>query len=64
MVDAIQKAKLKNLGWKNRPYASNAGAEERRKQDERWAALNTFIRTHNGVGCATSLARRGQPSAT
>jgi hypothetical protein len=48
MADAIQTKKLKNpyVDWRNRPYAANAGSEEKRKQGERWAALNSFIRKH------------------
>jgi hypothetical protein len=37
------------IDWKNRPYAVNAGSEEKRKQGERWEALNTFIRKHGGA---------------
>jgi hypothetical protein len=29
--------------WRNRPYASNPNAEERRKRAERWHGLNTLI---------------------
>ena len=52
MADAIQTKKLKGpslfADWRNRPYAANAGAEEKRKQNERWSALNSFIRKHGG----------------
>lgn len=50
MADAIQKAKLKNpyVDWKNRPFATNASAEERRRQSERFSALSEFIRKHGG----------------
>ena len=42
MADVTQKPKLKNpyVDWKNKPYAVNAGSEEKCKQGERWAALN------------------------
>jgi len=50
MADAIQKAKLKSpyTDWKNRPYASNPNAEERRRRTERWHGLNTLIAKFGG----------------
>jgi hypothetical protein len=48
MADAIQTKKLKGpslfADWKNRPYAKDANAEQRRQEAERWSALNEFIR--------------------
>ena len=35
--------------WRDRPYAVNAGTEEKRKQGERWAALNEYARRHGGA---------------
>lgn len=51
MADAIQTKKPKNpyVDWRNRPCAANAGTEEKRKQNERWAALAEFIRRHGGA---------------
>jgi hypothetical protein len=34
--------------WRDKPYAANAGSEEKRKQSERWSALAEFIRKNNG----------------
>ena len=44
-------ARLKGdwTSWRDRPYAANAGTEEKRKQGERWAALNEYIRRHGGA---------------
>jgi hypothetical protein len=52
MTDALPKTnkpKAAYIDWRNRPYATNAGTEEKRKQSERWAALNAFIRKHGGA---------------
>ena len=50
MTDAIQKAKSKNpyIDWKNRPYASNPNAEQKRKEAEAFSALGDFIRRAGG----------------
>lgn len=50
MTDAIQKAKSKNpyIDWRNRPYASNPGAEQKRKEAAAFEALNEFVRRHGG----------------
>lgn len=50
MADAIQTKKLKNpyVDWRNRPYATNAGTEEKRRQAAAWEALNLLVRQHNG----------------
>jgi hypothetical protein len=50
MVDTspIKKTKADWISWKNRPYASNAGSEEKQRQAEKWSALAAFIRKHNG----------------
>ena len=37
------------IDWRNRPYAVNAGTEEKRKQGERWTALNEYIRKYGGA---------------
>jgi hypothetical protein len=34
--------------WRNKPYASNPNAEERRKRAERWHGLNTLIAKFGG----------------
>ena len=43
-------ARLKGdwTSWRDKPYAANAGSEEKRKQSERWSALAEFIRKNNG----------------
>jgi hypothetical protein len=35
--------------WRDKPYAANAGSEEKRKQGERWAALNEYVRRNGGA---------------
>ena len=44
-------ARLKRdwTSWRDKPRAANAGTEEKRKQGERWAALNEYIRRHGGA---------------
>jgi hypothetical protein len=44
-------ARLKGdwTSWRDKPYAANAGSEEKRKQGERWAALNEFVRRNGGA---------------
>ena len=44
-------ARLKGdwTSWRDKPRAANAGTEEKRKQGERWAALNEYIRRHGGA---------------
>jgi hypothetical protein len=37
------------IDWKNRPFAKDAKAEERRQQGEKWSALAEFIRKHGGA---------------
>jgi hypothetical protein len=51
MADAIQTKKPKSpyVDWRNRPYAATAGTEEKRKQGERWAALNEYVRRNGGA---------------
>jgi hypothetical protein len=41
------------VDWKNQPYAANAGTEEKRRQGERWAALNEFVRRNGGAVTST-----------
>lgn len=43
-------AKIKDTwtSWRDTPRAANVGTEEKRKQGERWAALNEYIRKHGG----------------
>lgn len=45
----IKKTKGDGVSWKNKPYATNPGAEEKRKQGERWHALNEFVRRSGGA---------------
>jgi hypothetical protein len=53
MVDAIQTKKPKGpslfADWRNRPYAKNANAEQKRQEAEKWSALNEFIRRLGGA---------------
>jgi len=44
-------ARLKGdwTSWRDKPYAANAGSEEKRKQGERWAALNEYVRRNGGA---------------
>ena len=35
--------------WRDKPYAKDLKAEERRQQSEKWAALNEYIRRHGGA---------------
>jgi hypothetical protein len=46
---ARQTKKLKNpyVDWKNRPYATDANAEEKRQRAERFEALNQFVTEHH-----------------
>jgi hypothetical protein len=49
MIDAPKTKKTDAWGsWKNKPYAANAGTEERRRQSERFSALSEFVRKHGG----------------
>jgi hypothetical protein len=42
-------AKTKNyIDWKNRPFAKDANAEQKRQQAEKWSALAEWIRKHGG----------------
>ena len=42
-------ARLKGdwTSWRDKPYAVNAGSEEKRKQGERWR--NEYVRRHGGA---------------
>jgi hypothetical protein len=44
-------ARLKGdwASWRDKPYAVNADTEEKRKQGERWAALNEYVRRNGGA---------------
>jgi hypothetical protein len=44
-------ARLKGdwTSWRGKPYAVNVGTEEKRKQGERWAALNDYVRRNGGA---------------
>jgi hypothetical protein len=44
-------ARLKDTwgSWRDKPRAANAGTEEKRKQGERWAALNEYVRRNGGA---------------
>ena len=53
MTDA-QKTKLPYLDRLNPRYGVNAGTEEKRKQGQRWAALNEYVRRNGGA--VTSVA--------
>jgi hypothetical protein len=50
-VAAVTPARVKDTwgSWRDRPRAANTGTEEKRKQGERWAALNEYIRRHGGA---------------
>ena len=44
-------ARLKGdwTSWRDKPRVANAGTEEKRKQGERWAALNEYVRRNGGA---------------
>jgi hypothetical protein len=48
-------AKVKDTwgSWRDKPRAANAGTDEKRKQSERWAALNEFVRRNGGAVTST-----------
>ena len=46
---AYTKPKTAYIDWRNHPHAANAGTEEKRKQGERWAALNEYVRRNGGA---------------
>jgi hypothetical protein len=48
-------ARLKGdwTSWRDKPFAKDAKAEERRQQGEKWSALAEWVRKHNGVVTST-----------
>jgi hypothetical protein len=49
MTDPKTKTKDVWGSWRNKPYAVSAGAEDRRRQADKWSALAEFIRRHGGA---------------